>query len=50
MYAVDIQSDMSQWGMVEEKRICAMYAVGTFTETCLQAGWGRRVGSQPCKQ
>ena len=28
MYAVDIQSDMSQWGMVEEKRICAIYAVG----------------------
>ena len=29
---------VSQWGMVEERRICVMYAWGTLTHICSQ--WG----------
>ena len=25
-----------QWGIVEERRICVMYAVGTLSDTCSQ--------------
>ena len=45
MYTVgDVQWHMPQWGIREERRICAMYTVGTLVDTFPSGGLGEEKG------